>query len=925
MHAVRYGLFALGISICLGSSPATAQTRHQAASHPPDSSHRRSEGHRSEGLLGAWMQPSDDDSPSLLERFGIGGSSRQEPPDWDGVPYHRPVPPTGRKTSVPITDPGSPTPRTASRPTNRSGSRPDSRPDSRSTSPSRSSAARSDLAVPVPPAEDASSRRSTAASSRGSSGPATASAAPAAGSARSAAPADSPAAQTAPARRPLSSTESSRRSGRRPVDPLDAYLQSPADAEADSTAAADSQRSDGAPSKSDEPRVARRPVPAADTPAADTRTADAPASSRRSRSAATPSLPPSLAASGDALTDDTASTPENGPALEVPAIGREADAMTPQTAAAATAAPREATADSSFAVPTPSPRASSGVSTDLAETATNPTANAQPTGDAQPNDDAWQASAATSTATSRSTTTNPSAAAGQFAVPTGSGLAASNDSSQPRMEVGSQSMPSTDGSPTSGVVNAPPISVAGEIPGVRVVTSGPGEIPIRRPASYQVRVENRGSIPAPGALVRLSLPRWINVHGQQASRGDVDQGGDEAERQLLWQIDGLAAGAAETLTLQLSAVEARQFDLAVEWAVLPESNVASVKVHEPKLELLIEGPEKVVYGQSQAYKVRVLNPGNGVAEDVVFTLSPNSTPQSQRIGKIPPGKEAHFEVELTARDLENLQIHGLAVGNSALKAEAIKSIEVIAAELEAVLSGPPLRYQDSSATYKLELTNLGEAASEQVSAVLRLPSGVKYEGGLPGAEASGSGLQWRIDRLPAGESIEYEFTCAMQRTGQHEIAFECEGSAAGATRVVFTTEVEAIADLVLAVNNPPAPAPVGEEVLYEIVLRNRGSKAATDVETLAQFSHNIEPVRVEGGKGQIGSGQVLFDPIPQIDAGGEVRLQVYAKADKSGIHRFRTEIRSGGEAVLVSEESTRYVELDGQRVSRRSSEEPGVK
>lgn len=901
MHAVRYGLVALGISICLGSSPATAQTRHQAAGRQPDSSHRRSE-----GLLGAWMQPSDDESPSLLERFGIGGSSRQEPPDWDGVPYHRPVPPSGRKMSVPITDPGSPSSRTASRPS--------SRADSRASNLMRGSAARSDLAIPVPPAEGASSRRDTAASARGLSDPATVTAAPAATSpGRPAAPADSSTAQNAPARRPLSSTESSRRSGRRSVDPLDAYLQS-SETETASTAAAGPQSSDATSSESDEPRVARRPIPTAAPPAADTRTADAAVSSRRARSSVTPSLPPSLAASGDASADDAPSSMDNGSAAEVPAEWRGADAMAAQSAPTGTSAVRGEAGDSSFAIPSVSPQATAGVSADAAD---EPVAPAQPT--AVADDNAWQASGSTSTANS------PMAAPDHAAVPTGSGLAASTESSRPRMEVGAQSMPPTSGSPTSGTGAAAPISVSSEIPGVRVVTSGPGEIPVRRPASYQVRVENRGSISAPGALVRLSLPGWIDVHGQQASRGDVEQGGDETERQLLWQLKGLAPGATEILTLQLSAIEARQFDLAVEWAVLPESNVASVHVHEPKLELLIEGPDKVVYGQSQAYKVRVLNPGNGVAEDVVFTLSPNSTPQSQRIGKIPPGKEAHFEVELTARDLENLQIHGLAVGNSAIKAEAIKSIEVIAAQLEAVLSGPPLRYQDSPATYKLELTNHGEADSEQVTAVLRLPSGVKYEGGLPGAEASGGGLQWRLDRLPAGKTVEYEFTCFMQRTGEHEIAFECAGSAAGATRVAFTTQVEAIADLVLAVNNPPAPAPIGAEVLYEIILRNRGSKAATDVETLAQFSHNIEPVRVEGGTGQIGSGQVLFDPIPQIDAGGEVRLQVFAKADKAGVHRFRTEIRSGGETVLVSEESTRYVELDGERVSRRSSEEVGVK
>ena len=86
--------------------------------------------------------------------------------------------------------------------------------------------------------------------------------------------------------------------------------------------------------------------------------------------------------------------------------------------------------------------------------------------------------------------------------------------------------------------------------------------------------------------------------------------------------------------------------------MLPQKSTAKVQVREPRLDLTIEGPDEVVFGQSQTYKVRVLNPGDGTAPNVVFTLSPNSaTPQTQKIGDIPPGKEAQFDVELTAQDL----------------------------------------------------------------------------------------------------------------------------------------------------------------------------------------------------------------------------------------------------------------------------------
>jgi hypothetical protein len=438
--------------------------------------------------------------------------------------------------------------------------------------------------------------------------------------------------------------------------------------------------------------------------------------------------------------------------------------------------------------------------------------------------------------------------------------------------------------------------------------------------TYKITLENRGSLDAPGAMVQIALPRWITVQSQIASRGEIEKEEQSTSKELLWLVQGLPAGAVETITLQLLATEAREFDVEVEFALVPQSTSSRVVVMEPKLELVIEGPDQVVFGESQTYKVRVLNPGTGVAEGVVFTLSPNSaTPQTQRIGTIAPGKEAQFEVELSAQDLESLQIHGLAVAELGLKMEQTKTIEVIAAQLQAILSGPSLQYQDSVATYQLQLENSGKANCSNVVASLKLPSGVLYQGGIEGAAMVGDQLQWQIPQIPGLTKLEYTFTCQLQKTGEQQLVFQCQGSAAGTTNVSFITQVDALADLVLTINDPPAPAPVGSEVVYEVIIRNRGSKAASDVEVAAKFGFDIEPVRIDGALGKIEPGLVYFDKIARIEAGAEVKLRVFAKAEKPGLHGFRTEVRCG-DTLLVSEESTRYMQMVGEHVSRRSDE-----
>ncbi|MCC9599836.1 DUF11 domain-containing protein [Stieleria sp. JC731] len=462
-------------------------------------------------------------------------------------------------------------------------------------------------------------------------------------------------------------------------------------------------------------------------------------------------------------------------------------------------------------------------------------------------------------------------------------------------------------------------AVASELPGIRVVTQGPRRLIIRQTEVFEIRVENRGSIDAEGVMVRTSVPDWADLKGQSASRGQLDPPNHLNNRRLVWALDRLPAGSNETMYVRLQALQSGSHELDVDWTLVPQKSVAKVEVREPKLDLVIEGPEDVVYGESQTYKVRVLNPGDGIAPNVVFTLSPNSpTPQTQRIGNIPSGKEAQFEVELTAQDLGDLKIHGFAAGDLGLKSEAEKTIKVLAAELEAVLVGPELKYQNTDAIYQLQLTNKGTATSKNVQASLGLPPGTRYVDGINEAVKRGNKLTWQIESLPPGATREYEFTCNMTATGNHTFDFMATGSAAGQTAVALETQVESIADLVLSINDPAAPAPVGSEVTYEIVIKNRGSRAATDVRAVAQFSKGIEPRRIDGHSGQVLTGQVLIDPISSIRPGEEVRIHVIAEAESDGHHRFRTEIRSG-ETVLVSEEATHYMSRRSERVSRRST------
>ena len=76
---------------------------------------------------------------------------------------------------------------------------------------------------------------------------------------------------------------------------------------------------------------------------------------------------------------------------------------------------------------------------------------------------------------------------------------------------------------------------------------------------------------------------------------------------------------------------------------------------------------------------------------------------------------------------------------------------------------------------------------------------------------------------------------------------------------------------------------------------------------VAQFSEGVEPVRAQGSVAEIVPGQVLFQMIPRIGPGEQIKLTIIAVADRAGNHRFRVETTSTEpETRLVAEESTHF-------------------
>jgi uncharacterized repeat protein (TIGR01451 family) len=140
--------------------------------------------------------------------------------------------------------------------------------------------------------------------------------------------------------------------------------------------------------------------------------------------------------------------------------------------------------------------------------------------------------------------------------------------------------------------------------------------------------------------------------------------------------------------------------------------------------------------------------------------------------------------------------------------------------------------------------------------------------------------------------------------------------------VSTATNVEALAELKLEVTDPPGPLAVGEEMIYEVHIRNRGTKAAENVDVAGFFSTGIEPINAQGAPNQISPGQIVFRPIAAIAAGSEVVLRIKARADLAGNHVFRTEVNCPSVGAKLASEETTLFYGDGRSSEERIAARP---
>lgn len=458
--------------------------------------------------------------------------------------------------------------------------------------------------------------------------------------------------------------------------------------------------------------------------------------------------------------------------------------------------------------------------------------------------------------------------------------------------------------------SAPEKSLAGPV--LLIETSGPREITLGKPSLYEVVVRNIGRGAGNQVRVTIALPIWAEVVEQVSATGTVDVTKDGPTQNVVWMIEQIDPQKEERLRLKLIPRESKPIELAVQYTVLSPVNETKIEVREPKLAIRVEGPAQARFGRAELYRLEIANTGTGEADNVVLSLLPlgtgQKTPAKQNLGSIPAGEKRVVEVELLPRQTGDLQIQMEVTADGGIRSQLEHVVTVVRPALEVAVEGPALQFVNQDDRYHIIVRNPGTAPAENVRIQVTCPESLEPDlTAIKDGKPVGDVLEWVVTSLPPGKETVIEIPCHFVGTGDARLIVQATSEGNLAAQGEYLTQIQAVADLALRVEDPPRPVPVGKDGLYQVIIENRGSKAATDVRVVGFFSEGIEPVAAKGVPHKIVPGQVVFEPISKIEPGEKIVLEIQARAQKPGNHVFRAELRCPTSDIrLATEETTRY-------------------
>jgi len=344
---------------------------------------------------------------------------------------------------------------------------------------------------------------------------------------------------------------------------------------------------------------------------------------------------------------------------------------------------------------------------------------------------------------------------------------------------------------------------------------------------------------------------------------------------------------------------------------------ASAEMIEPKLALTKTAPREVTLCDPFPVKFVVSNHGTGSLQGVKVqdTLPAGLTTADGRreitfdAGTLAAGQSKESTIQLKAAKTGEYVNKAVATSASGLKAEATTTTTVRQPVLAITKSGPEKQYAGRAVTYKIVVTNKGDAPAVNTVVEDTIPQGIPAVQASAGGTVSGSKVVWQVGTLAPNASKEVTVTYTAPQIGTLSNTATARAACADQVTASATTAIQGIAAVLLEVVDTMDPVEVGSQTTYIITATNQGSIPSTNIEILATLEEAQEFVSADGATGNTVQGRAIkFAPLGSLAAKQKATWRVVVKAVKPGDIRFTVAMNTAelGRPVDETEATQQY-------------------
>jgi uncharacterized repeat protein (TIGR01451 family) len=431
-------------------------------------------------------------------------------------------------------------------------------------------------------------------------------------------------------------------------------------------------------------------------------------------------------------------------------------------------------------------------------------------------------------------------------------------------------------------------------PELKLTKRAPDRVSICSPFRFIYTVENTGS-GDPGAFeIRDDLGEGI-----QTESGD---------QKLSFQVDGLPPGETRQFEANVVAQRAGTFQSRAV-AIVSENNrtrsqQVSTTVVRPNIAVDIQGPEKGYVDQPLQYTLYVANTGDEASSGTQLTLRYPSRFEITETGSVESASRMSADQvdQASQSQQQNQQQQGEQQQNQQQSQQSQQQPQPAAQQSQ-------------------QQQNQQQQGQQQQGQQQGQGSG-QHSASLASDRFNAQTRSWDLGTLEPGAVKKVTVTFRTDEQGdlplQAIATIQCATATQeqqGIARSVAQTQTNVIAlpALMVSIVDEDDVVTVGNEVVYEITVKNQGKAADQDVEITVELPEQLKFASLDGPTQAESEGQTVnISPVESLEPGQTVRWTLRATAEEDGQVLTKLELNSQALSQAVqSEEPTRLVSQTG--------------